>query len=100
MEWTDFAFLTGTIERKRFLEEKINSPDETEASMLKHFLRPPLYSTNFKKSFGTLYTIIYRVAKGELEIHWPDVNLTQDFTDFKETRIVPFSSSSRKGLVS
>jgi predicted choloylglycine hydrolase len=99
VEWTDYASLTGTIERKRFLEEKVNMISETEASMLKHFLHPPLYSTNFEKSFGTLYTIIYRVKKGEAEIHWPEVNIIQDFNNFKEERVVPFSTSSRKGLV-
>lgn len=99
VEWSDYASLTGTIERKKFLEEKYNTPLETEASMLKHFLHPPLYSTNFEKSFGTLYTAIYRVEKGEAEILWPEVKINQSFSNFKEERVVPFSTSFRKGLV-
>jgi predicted choloylglycine hydrolase len=99
VEWSEYAVLTGTIERKRFLEELVISPDETEASVLKHFLRPPLYNTIFERSFGTLYTIIYRVNNGEVEIHWPEVCIKQTFSDYKEERIVPFSTSFRKGLV-
>ncbi|MBL7843871.1 MAG: hypothetical protein JNK44_08425, partial [Cyclobacteriaceae bacterium] len=61
VEWGDYASLTGTIERKRLLEKLVLDQDETENSILKKFLQPPLYSTNFEKSFGTLYTILYRV---------------------------------------
>ncbi|MDH4058444.1 MAG: C45 family autoproteolytic acyltransferase/hydrolase [Cyclobacteriaceae bacterium] len=99
IEWSDYAFLTGTIERKRFLEELVSSEIETETSMLKHFLHPPLYNTNFEKSFGTLYTIIYRVAKGEAEVHWPEMGITQSFSHFNEERVVPFNTSLRKGVV-
>lgn len=99
IEWSDYAFLTGTIERKRFLEELVSSEKETETSMLKHFLHPPLYSTNFEKSFGTLYTIIYRVTKGEAEVHWPEMGIKQTFSHFSEERVVPFTSSLRKGVV-
>jgi predicted choloylglycine hydrolase len=99
VEWGDYASLTGTIERKRFLDEMVNSPDETETSVLKRFLHTPLYNTNFEKSFGTLYTIIYRVKTKTLEIHWPHNHLSQSFKDFREERIVPLMTSARKGLV-
>ena len=35
------------------------------------FLRPPLYSTNFSKGFGTIYTSVYWPARGTAEFHWP-----------------------------
>ncbi len=91
VEWGDYASLTGTIERKRLLEKLVLDQDETENSILKKFLKPPLYSTNFEKSFGTLYTILYRVKDGEVEIHWPELNVKQSFDNFKEQRVVPFS---------
>ncbi len=94
IEWSDYAFLTGTIERKRLLEELVNSSHETEGSMLAHFLSPPLYNTNFEKSFGTLYTVIYRVTKGEAQVYWPGVTVKQDFSHFKEERVNPFLSGS------
>jgi len=91
VEWGDYAILTGTIKRKRLLEKLVVSAEETEKSMVGHFLQPPLYNTNFEKSFGTLYTILYRVKNGEVEIHWPGRMVTQSFAEFKEELIVPFS---------
>lgn len=99
VEWGDYASLTGTIERKRFLDEMITSPHETESSMLKRFLHPPLYNTNFEKAFGTLYTIIYRVDTRTIEVHWPDNHIAQSFHNFREERIVPLMTSARRGLV-
>jgi predicted choloylglycine hydrolase len=90
VEWGDYAILTGTIERKRVLEKLLDSDEETEKSMIAHFLKPPLYSTNFEKSFGTLYTILYKVKTGQVEIHWPDLIVKQSFDDFTEQRVVPF----------
>jgi len=99
VEWGDYATLTGTIERKRYLEEMVTSQFETEASMLKRFLHPPLYNTNFEKSFGTLYTIIYRVNALTIDVLWPDQQISQSFDNFREERIVPLMTSARRGLV-
>ncbi|MBL7870802.1 MAG: hypothetical protein JNM78_04255 [Cyclobacteriaceae bacterium] len=90
VEWSDYATLTGTIERKQLLEKLVSNQDETEHSIVKKFLQPPLYSTNFEKSFGTLYTILYRVQDGKIEIHWPELSVKQSFNDFTEQRVVPF----------
>ncbi|MFZ1806290.1 MAG: C45 family peptidase [Cyclobacteriaceae bacterium] len=99
VEWGDYATLTGTIERKRFLEEMVASPYETEASMIRRFLHPPLYNTNFEKSFGTLYTVIYRVNAKTIDVLWPDQQISQSFDFFREERIVPLMTSARRGLV-
>jgi predicted choloylglycine hydrolase len=99
VEWTDYASLTGTLERKRHLEDLVQSPHETEASMLRHFLHPPLYNTNFEKSFGTLYTILYQIDQGVVHIRWPELELKKTFASFTEELVVPFSTSLRKGLI-
>ncbi len=99
VEWGDYASLTGTIERKKFLDEMISSPDETEKSILKRFLHPPLYNTNYEKSFGTLYTIIYKADTKTIEMHWPGNQLDQSFDHYREERIVPHMTSARRGLV-
>ncbi|MEQ8361689.1 MAG: C45 family peptidase [Cyclobacteriaceae bacterium] len=99
VEWGDYATLTGTIERKRYLEEMVSSPFETEESMVKRFLHPPLYNTNYHKAFGTLYTIIYRVNAKTIDVLWPDQQISQSFDFFREERIVPLMTSARKGLV-
>jgi len=92
VEWGDYASLTGTIERKRFLEEMVTSPFETEATMLSRFLHPPLYNTNFDKSFGTLYTIIYRVNAKNIEVLWPHKHIFQSFDLFTEHLVAPLET--------
>lgn len=98
VEWGDYASLTGTIERKRFLDEMVVSPYETESTLLRRFLEPPLYNTNFDKSFGTLYTIIYRVNSRSIEILWPQLSVQQTFSHFSEEKINPLATT-HKGLV-
>ncbi|MDZ7648969.1 MAG: C45 family peptidase [Cytophagales bacterium] len=98
LEWGDYATLTDTIERKRHLERLVSSNEETETSMIGHFLQPPLYSTNFEKAFGTLYTILYKVEKGKVEIHWPERMVKQSFSEFKEELIVPFSLAQGRDI--
>ena len=48
------------------------------------FLLPPLYSTNFRDGFGTLYTAAYRPDEGTVELIWPGRTWKQRFTDFRE----------------
>ena len=67
--------------------------------MLRHFLHPPLYNANFEKSFGTLYTVLYNVVEGTAQVHWPEMEIRQSFNSFTEDRVVPFSTSLRKGLI-
>ncbi len=88
VEWLDYANLTSTVERKAFLEQALAAGHETEDSLIKRFLQPPLYTTNFEKNFGTLYTIAYKLQQAEIEIIWPHKSLIQSFGDFKEERIV------------
>lgn len=35
------------------------------------FLRQPLFSTAFSLGFGTLYTAVYRLRLGQMELRWP-----------------------------
>ena len=88
IEWADYAKLSGTLERKEFLEECYHDPEETEAGLLRKFLKPPLYNLKFEKSFGTLYTAIYRLENGSAEVRWPSKRLKQSFADYEETKIM------------
>ena len=38
-------------------------------------MEPPLYSTEYSRGFGTLYTAVYRPADGVVTYHWPGVDL-------------------------
>ncbi len=99
IDWTAYAQLTATVERKKYLEETLALPTETEQSMVSRFLHPPLYNTNFEKSFGTLYTAVYRIGLKEVSILWPDLEIKQSFQHFVEHKIPREIASFSKGLV-
>ncbi len=84
VEWTSHARFTATVERERFLLQRLTLHPETQQKFIGAFLRPPLYSTAFSSGFGTLYTAAYRPKEGRLEIHWPDRVWTKSFKDFQE----------------
>ena len=55
--------------------------------MIKHFLRPPLYSQQYLRGFGTLYTAAYDVGKGSLKIIWPEKQVEASFRKFEEQKV-------------
>lgn len=92
VEWSSHARFTATVERERFLLQRLMLHPETRDKFIGAFLRPPLYSTAFSHGFGTLYTVAYRPAAGEVEFHWPGSSWPLSFKDFPEshrTVIVP-----------
>ncbi len=99
IDWVEYAQLTATVERKKYLEEVLHTHLETEASMVSRFLHPPLYNTNFEKSFGTLYTGVYRIGMQEVSILWPDQEIKQSFQQFSELKLPREMLAFNKGLV-
>ena len=71
VEWTAHARLTATVERERFLLNRMMLHPDTEEKFIGAFLRPPLFSTAFSLGFGTLYTAVYRPRLGQMELRWP-----------------------------
>ncbi|WP_262695683.1 C45 family autoproteolytic acyltransferase/hydolase [Kordiimonas aquimaris] len=71
VEWHGHALATATVERERFLLQRLTAHDEPAEKFIKAFLKPPLYSTNFSKGFGTLYTAVYLPVQRRAEIRWP-----------------------------
>ena len=71
IEWHRHAQATATVERERFLLHRLTLHDDPQDKFIATFLKPPLYSTQFTKGFGTLYTAVYRPFEGRMEIHWP-----------------------------
>ena len=64
VEWPEQARATRTIERERCILDLLADPDTTAASFEESFLRSPLFSTAYDSGFGTLYTAVYRPARG------------------------------------
>lgn len=83
VEWHHHARATATLERERFLAEHLATPSTAEA-FAALFLQPPLYVTAYGRGFGTLYTAVYRPARGEVEYRWPGMSWRQSFEHFSE----------------
>ena len=87
VEWKSHARLTATVERERFLLQRLTLHPETQEKFVGAFLKPPLYSLAFDRGFGTLYSAAYRPAQKTVEIHWPGAIWAKGFAFFAEDRI-------------
>ena len=87
VEWTSHARFTATVERERFLLQRLTLHPDTQARFVSAFLKPPLYSTAFSSGFGTLYTAAYRPAARVMELHWPAKTWTKSFDTFGEDAV-------------
>lgn len=89
IDWPYYASVTATRERKQFLEGLWSADLENEKSVTKKFLQPPLYSYNYQKNFGTLYTIKYDVVESKIELFWPgEKKITHTFDQYLEENII------------
>ncbi len=87
VEWSSHARFTATVERERFLLQRLTLHPETQEKFIRAFLRPPLYSTAFTSGFGTLYTAAYRPLERSIEINWPGKTWKKSFAQFPEDTI-------------
>ncbi|MBP6251398.1 MAG: hypothetical protein KA387_01515 [Rubrivivax sp.] len=71
VDWVAHARMTATIERERYLLQRMMLHEDAPEDFVAHFLRPPLYSLAFDRGFGTLYTAAYRPREQSLSYHWP-----------------------------
>jgi len=87
VEWHEYAAFTRTVERKQYLEYCLGNTEGDLEDMTNHFLKEPLYHSNYEKSFGTLYTACYNLDKKEVDFIWPRKKITLGFNKFKEKKI-------------
>ena len=76
VEWATHARLTATVERERYLLQRLTLHVEPKDAFIAAFLRPPLYSTAFPEGFGTLYTAAYHPRDRSFDLHWPNRSWT------------------------
>ncbi|MGV8985955.1 MAG: C45 family autoproteolytic acyltransferase/hydrolase [Cypionkella sp.] len=91
VEWVHHARFTATVERERFLLNRLALHVEPEEKFIGAFLRPPLYSTAYAQGFGTLYTAVYRPRLGEMELRWPRGSWAMNIHDFVEQQQLIFT---------
>ena len=77
VEWHRHARATATVERERFLLQRLTLHNEPADLFISAFQKPPLYSTAFGRGFGTVYTAVYWPKRGIAEYHWPGVQWSQ-----------------------
>lgn len=71
IEWDQHARASATLERERALGRYLSRYANDSFRLIRAFLRPPLYSTAYRRGFGTLYTAVYRPQSLEMEYLWP-----------------------------
>jgi predicted choloylglycine hydrolase len=84
VEWISHARFTATVERERYLLQRLRLHRDPEEKFIGTFLKPPLYSHQFNAGFGTLYTAVYRPRKREMELRWPGTVWSQQIDNFEE----------------
>ncbi|MGP6087967.1 C45 family autoproteolytic acyltransferase/hydolase [Antarctobacter jejuensis] len=87
VEWKSHARVTATVERERYLLQRLSLHPETQEKFVGAFLKPPLYSLAFDRGFGTLYTAAYRPQRREVELVWPGATWRKSFDSFPEDHL-------------
>lgn len=85
VEWISHARFTATVERERFLLQRLTLHVDPLEKFIGAFLKPPLYSTAYSAGFGTLYTAVYKPAQRKMEMRWPGAVWAFSLDDFHES---------------
>lgn len=93
IEWHKHANATSSLQREQFLSSRLADTEETAEGFVKSFLHPPLYSYEYGRGFGTVYTACYRPHRGDMELRWLGSRWPQSFDHFREEKsIIRFPS--------
>lgn len=84
IDWPEHARFSKTLEREQFLLDLLKSGKVSNEKVAEAFLKSPLFNRQYKDGFGTIYTSVYRPAKGYMQLRWQDEELRQSFADFTE----------------
>ena len=84
VEWASHARFTATVERERFLLQRLSLHVDPPEKFIGAFLKPPLYSLAYSAGFGTLYTAVYHPCLFEMELRWPGQVWRLSGEDWKE----------------
>ncbi len=70
-----------SVARQQFILRALEDPSMSLEKLTDGFLRSPLYSVS--ATHPTLYTAVYRPAKGRVDYIWPGKRWSQRFEDFQ-----------------
>jgi predicted choloylglycine hydrolase len=83
VEWHEHARVTRSLERERLIAGALEAARDPQA-FANAFLRAPLYSDAYRSGMGTLYTAVYKPARGAVEYRWPMLAWEHSFEHFRE----------------
>ena len=83
VEWHEHARATKSLERERLIAIALEEAEDPQ-SFADAFLRPPLHSSAYDSGMGTLYTAVYKPARGAVEYRWPARVWEHSFERFRE----------------
>lgn len=86
-QWDQQTRFTATVERERYLLQRLTLRADSEQAFKEAFLRAPLYSTAFAQGFGTLYTAAYKPENLSMQVLWPGASWTHSLLKFKNSTI-------------
>jgi predicted choloylglycine hydrolase len=86
VEWVSHARFTATVERERFLLQRLTLHVDPLEKFIGAFLKPPLHSTAYEHGFGTLYTAVYKPRSRALEVRWPGTIWPFSLDDFEQSQ--------------
>ncbi|MFT4647578.1 MAG: putative choloylglycine hydrolase [Planctomycetota bacterium] len=84
--WPKYEAITATRERETHLDRILANPDLTRVGLIGKFLTPPIYQSNYRKSFGTLYTTLWDPTQKDLHVYWPGAETRASFSEFEPRR--------------
>lgn len=89
--WPGHGRISNTLEREARLKSLLSSDNLSGAELASEFQAAPLFSTAYRKGFGTVYTSAYRPRTGEISLSWrkgPPITWHLDRVDRREVRVV------------
>ena len=78
VEWHEHARATQSLERERVIGLALERASDSQ-EFVTTFLVPPVFSAAYGSGMGTLYTAVYRPARGSAEYCWPDLAWEHSF---------------------
>jgi predicted choloylglycine hydrolase len=84
VQWVRHAEATDTLARERRLYELLADRSLNREAIIGQFLQPPLFQTEYRRGYGTLYTAAYDPVARVAEYVWPNQRWMQRFDSFHE----------------
>ncbi len=83
-DWPRYALATSSQKREQYLLSCVADPAESAERLERRFLEAPLYSQNYHRGWGTLYTAAYRPGDCTVRLRWPAHQWAVSLAEFHE----------------